>query len=221
MTACAIPFFHPLAVEPLRNFILVNGTPKKLKKGEYYKSADEQLTHLALIQSGLCYYIYETDDSSYIFAVGRPGSIMGDATFLSPMNIPLHIYARRDTSLTVVPLEKVEKFCKETREMFETVVANSILKFQSYVEGMLVNSTRPPEERLKFLVKAIIQWRGNNENEWNILDLKLSDEECGEIIHSSRITVNRIYNSWKEEGLLRRENGETFVKKELYNHISL
>lgn len=221
MIGCAIPFFHPLVVEPLRKFILENGSQKILKKGEYYKHADEQLTHLALIQSGLCYYIYETDNSSNIFAVCRPGSIMGDATFLSPMNIPLHIYARRDTALTVVSLEKVEKFCKETRVMFETVVANAILKFQSYVEGMLVNATRAPEERLKFLVKAIIEWRGKNDTEWNMLDLKLSDEEFGEIIHSSRITVNRIFNSWKESGFLRRENGDTLVKKELYEHVAL
>lgn len=221
MPGYAIPFFHPQVIEPLKKFILGNGSERKLKKGECYKHSDEQLKNLAFIESGLCYYVYETEEMSNIFAVCPPGSIMGDATFLAPMNLPLNIYARRDTKLIVVPLTKVERFCKETRETFEAVVANSILKFQSYAEGMLINATRTPEERLKFLIKAIILWHDSPQSHWSALDLRLSNMEFGEIIHTSRITVNRILNGWKKEGLLKRENGITFVRKEIYEDIEL
>ena len=87
---------------------------------------------------------------------------------------------------------------------------------------MVANFTRPPEERLKMLFRAMLL-ESDSKEEWQLIPYRLSAQVIGEVIHLQRQTVSALESRLVREGVLKKAGRDRWVKvaafEDLYDWI--
>ncbi len=85
---------------------------------------------------------------------------------------------------------------------------------------MIANATLSHEDRLRTFYKAMLFSSGMLKQEgWVNIPIKLTSEELGMIINSSRVTVSRIQNKWIKAGLCSKEGSRLRLDQHLFHGI--
>lgn len=87
-------------------------------------------------------------------------------------------------------------------------LSHAILKEESTLEGMVANFTRPPEERLKMLFRAMLL-ESDSKEEWQLIPYRLSAQVIGEVIHLQRQTVSALESRLVREGVLKKSRARS------------
>ena len=92
--------------------------------------------------------------------------------------------------------------------------------WESDLEGLAALSFFTPEEKLKILFKVLmLSYNADFTQEWLKLPIRLSYVEMSYVIYTTRLTVIRIINSWKTEGVYRQEGSDRLIKSSFLNDV--
>ena len=147
------------------------------------------------------------EGNDMVYNIMGPGDVIGEIAILGSI----------ERTLTVRTLEKCELLVLDRRDLLALLRSRPELALE--LLAMLAQRVRDMGEKfeeVKFLnlpyrlarrFEAAARSYGKTEGAEVRIDLKLSQEEWGELAGATREAVNKQLRVWTEEGLVRRENG--------------
>lgn len=220
----AVPWVRYRADKDIQQFLSEHGRLTVYKKGQHVMPAGEKYPYLSLIISGMLSKSFTVPNSSKDFAMSvlLPGSMVGDFHFMSQRVCNLQVIAIRESSLIECPHNIVEKAMLADYSFYRSVMNQLMLDFESDSEGLAAITARPADERLKILMKILLV-RYNvipDKDGWCKLPVYMTHNEMSRIIYSTPLTVNRLFLSFKDDGLYIRGKGrERLVNVKLFDGI--
>jgi CRP-like cAMP-binding protein len=182
------------------------GSVKTVKKEEFVFHVGDSCEFMYILQKGIAKaFLLSSDGKEIILALRKPGDIIG----LSG------IYGFKRRLSYVAALEDLEILAIRTKD-FEDLVTRNInlaLKLIKVLEARLHHSrmiiqdlaTQNVRDRLlRFLLDLAYQ-NGEYTSDGVVLAIKLTHEQIGQIIASSRQTVTSTLNEMRRENLIRFE----------------
>ncbi|MCD8553673.1 Crp/Fnr family transcriptional regulator [Seleniivibrio sp.] len=206
----AFPWVLPQEHELVQKLYFRYGRLRKLSKNAILKCGGE-CNKLFYLKKGLCMYMVNYDrEKPRVLALIPPGRAMGDLTCLSGEIVNVTTVAKRESEILVLPPDILKTHMRSSVELMDAVLKTTIAKQESHIEGMIANFTLTPEDRLKTLFKSMICSSGIEPEGMVRLPLKLSHEELGMVVSTTRVTVSRIISKWIEADLIKKD-GRSFV----------
>lgn len=216
--------FQPWICEPdspgVVDLFLKRGRRKLFARNEVFKIG-QPTSEIYYLETGvIVLYVDEGvwSENPRAFSVFLPGRVLGAVRSISTRPSKLHARALRN----------VEALALSSAEFRAAVVADDRLhlaatydimsKQGTQNEGLLANLLLDPPARLVVLLQAIFAaHRLDIRQGWNPVPLDLRTHEYGAIVHTTRITVSRVFGEWKREGLVRRVGQRIEVNSALFN----
>ena len=165
-------------------------------------------TQLFLVAEGrLKALTTSAEGSDVVFNIMGPGDVIGE----------IAIFGATERTLSVRSLEKCQLLVLDRRDLMPLVRSRPELALD--LLAMLAERLRDMGEKFeeaKFLnlpfrlarrFEAAARAYGETVDGEVRIDLKLSQEEWGELAGATREAVNKQLRSWSDEGLVRREGG--------------
>jgi CRP/FNR family cyclic AMP-dependent transcriptional regulator len=161
------------------------------------------------------------DGKEVVFALMDPGEVVGEIALLDS----------EPRSATVVAMEKSELLCLDRRDFLPfvekhpavaielaSVLASRLRKLSEVMEDTLF-LTLPSRLAKKILMLA--QSYGKPTDDGVMIELKLPQQELGELVGTSRESINKQLRAWVEEGLVRVDRGYiTVLNRDGLEHLA-
>ena len=171
-------------------------------------------TQLFLVAEGrLKALTTSSEGSDVVFSIMGPGDVIGEVA----------IFGAVERTLSVRTLEKCQLLVLDRRDLLALVRARPELAQE--LLAMLAKRLRDTGEKFaeaKFLnlpyrlarrFDAAAAAYGKALGDEVRIDLKLSQEEWGELAGATREAINKQLRAWSDEGLVRREDGYVILCK--------
>lgn len=216
----AAPWIPPAEDKSICDLFSTYGRVQKINKNSLLKcGADEN--KLFYLKKGLCLYIVNYSvGKTNILAVLPPGRSLCNISCISRNKVNVTTYAKKGSEILTMNPSILRKYLKNNPEAAETQMKLVIETEESFLEGMIVNSTLSHEERLKTFYKSLIHSYGSSlENDRLEIPVKLSNVELGMVISANRVTVSRIKNRWSQAGMLTAIGSKIFLDRSLFDSI--
>lgn len=161
-----------------------------------------------LIESGVIVLYIEEGvwfENPRAFSVFLAGRVLGAVRSMSTRPSKLHARALRDVEALALPSVDFRAAIVADDRLHLAATYDIMSKQGTQNEGLLANLLLDPPQRLVVLLQAIFAaYRLDIRDGWNRVPLDLRTHEYGAIVHTTRITVSRVFGEWKRAGLLRR-----------------
>ena len=209
-------YFNHIPQEKMRNFFLEKLAPlgivKHYKKNEhidYFPGAK-----LSIVTEGkvkVCIYTKKGLEKILFFLI--PGEIYGEESlFYSHMDItPVTL---EDTSVSFIDNETLENYLKDNPKDYEYFLQSILRKYQISLFQMGDLLKRSPRAQIcSALCRIAIQnmEESSNSNSPIELSFPLTHESLGNLIGCSRVTVTRVINELKSQGILSSTNKKIII----------
>lgn len=174
-----------------------------MRTGQYIKNT-------MLVISGKIKIYREDDEGGEFFMYYlQPGQACALSMICATKSEKSQIVAKviEDTELISIPLPLMDKWMMEHRSWYEFVVATYRNRFEEVLEVLDSVTFRAMDERLEFYLKRQIASCGCH-------DLKLSHQEIGTDLNTSREVISRLLKKMEQRGLvkLHRNHIEVLAK---------
>lgn len=148
----------------------------------------------------------EGDD--VVFNVMGPGEVFGEVALLSESPRSATVRAIERCELLVLDRRDFLAFLKRSPDVavrMLTVLAERLQRVSEFVED--VQFLNLPVRLAKKLVLFADRYGRDDEGGAVKIDLKLSQEEWGDLVGTTRESINKQMRAWGEEGLIRIDAG--------------
>jgi CRP/FNR family transcriptional regulator, cyclic AMP receptor protein len=148
----------------------------------------------------------EGDD--VVFNVMGPGEVFGELALLSESPRSATVRAIEQCDLLVLDRRDFLAFLKRSPDVavrMLTVLAERVLRVSEFVED--VQFLNLPVRLAKKLVLFAGRFGRDAEGGAVKIDLKLSQEEWGDLVGTTRESINKQMRAWGDEGLIRIDAG--------------
>ena len=218
----AYPYISPREPEKIARWIREHGQRREVARGEVLKYGGEA-NRLFLVEEGLCaFYVAEQTGVATIMSLLPPGRTIGDMTTTANAQCNVLSRALSPSVVYVCSPAAYREMLLADPQVMALKLSHAILKEESTLEGMVANFTRPPEERLKMLFRAMLL-ESDSKEEWQLIPYRLSAQVIGEVIHLQRQTVSALESRLVREGVLKKAGRDRWVKvaafEDLYDWI--
>ncbi|MFR1709380.1 MAG: Crp/Fnr family transcriptional regulator [Clostridium sp.] len=209
-------YFNHIPQEKMRNFFLEVLAPigdvKHYKKNEhidYFPGAK-----LSIVTEGkikVCIYTKKGLEKILFFLI--PGEIYGEESlFYSHVDItPITL---EDTSISFIDNETLENYLKDNPKYYEYFLQSILRKYQISLFQMGDILKRSPKAQIcSALCRMAIQTMNESldSNTPIELSIPLTHEALGNLIGCSRVTVTRVINELKAQGILASNNKKIII----------
>lgn len=190
-----LPFFQGLTAEELEPIVRMSRV-RKLKDKEVLFWEQDPKTHIYVLGEGtiLISKLTETGEESLINVLGE-GEIFPHTGFFDNSPYPGTATAKKDVTVLAIPMNEFEQLIKTHPELSFRIIQvmnKKIIYLQRRLNEILSLNV---EARLKAALAHLQETHGNT--------VRLTHQELGNIIGSTRETVSRQLKKWERKGHLK------------------
>lgn len=195
--------------------LLALTTTKKLKKRAYlFRKGDPGNALFAVLEGRLKATGEGRDGKEMVFTVMDPGEVIGE----------IALFDQQPRSATVQAVEDVTLLTLHRRDLIPFLERNPkvAIKLAAVLSKRIRNLTELMEDtvflglpsRLAKKLLSLAARYGKQTPEGLKIDLKLPQHELGELVGTSRESINKTLRQWTQEGLVRFAGGYLTIRDE-------
>jgi len=185
---------------------------RQFKSGQtIFQKGDPGTSMSAVLQGRVKIGAYSEDGKEVILNIVEPGQIFGEIALLDGKERTADATAMGPTTLLVlerrefipflernpkIAVRLIEVLCERVRRTSEMVESVAFLEYSA---------------RLAKLLLRLADSYGEATDDGVRINLKISQQDLGNLIASTRESVNRQLNAWAEEGVIDLERGQITI----------
>ncbi|AOW10852.1 Crp/Fnr family transcriptional regulator [Flavobacterium gilvum] len=178
--------------------IEANQIVKKINVGEIIMRTGQYIKNTVLVSKGtIKVYREDIDGGEFFMYYIQAGQACALSMVCSVNNEKSQIMAKvvDDVELIMVPLDLMDKWMMQHRSWYEFVIGSYRNRFEEVLELIDSIAFRAMDERLEFYLKRQVEACGCKE-------LKLSHQEIGSDLNTSREVISRLLKKMEQRGLV-------------------
>nr|WP_315203261.1 Crp/Fnr family transcriptional regulator [uncultured Flavobacterium sp.] len=162
-----------------------------MRTGQYIKNT------LLLVKGTIKVYREDSDGGEFFMYYLQPGQACALSMVCAIKNEKSQIMAKvvEDAEIIMLPLSMMDKWMMEHRSWYEFVVGSYRNRLEEMLEVIDSIAFRAMDERLEFYLKRQVEACGCKE-------LKLSHQEIGSDLNTSREVISRLLKKMEQRGLV-------------------
>jgi CRP/FNR family transcriptional regulator len=163
-----------------------------MRTGQYIKNT------MLVISGKIKIYREDEDGGEFFMYYLQPGQACALSMVCATRSEKSQIMAKvvEEAEVITIPLSLMDKWMMEHRSWYEFVVATYRNRFEEVLEVLDSVAFRAMDERLEFYLKRQVASCGCS-------DLKLSHQEIGSDLNTSREVISRLLKKMEQRGLLK------------------
>jgi CRP-like cAMP-binding protein len=187
-------------------------------------TAREELFHkgdrgsqIYIVSSGRLKIITTSEEGSdLMFCVADPGEVIGEVGLLVDRPRTATVTAIQPSELIVIDRRDFERLLRSRPDFaleLLTVLAERVARVSEFLED--THFLNLPVR----LAKKLCHFAGQDGKERQVdgrteifIDLKLSQEEWGELVGTTRESINKQFRAWTKDGLIALERGRVIIR---------
>jgi CRP-like cAMP-binding protein len=212
-----VPLFESLAEADLEAIASVSTTRSIDAREELFHKGDEG-SQIYVVASGQLKVITTSNEGDdLMFCVVDPGEVIGEVALLANRPRTATVVAIVHSDLVVIDRRDFGSLLRSRPEVaieLLTVLARRLARVSEFVED--TNFLNLPVRLAKKLIDFanLHGERGVGGNGESVLiDIKLSQEEWGDLVGTTRESINKQFRAWGSEGLISLEKGKVVIHK--------
>ncbi len=218
----SLPWIHPVEPEEITAIYRKHGVRRHVRRGEVLKQGGQE-PKLFFLEKGLCAYFVggQIKNRPSVLSLILPGRTMGDITCFTKDKVNVLSRALKDSVVLEVDPFAVLEESKKNPDLMLLLGRLLIHKQESHMEGLLANYTLSAPDRIRTFFKVLfLSFRLHlKRDEWNVVPLRLNNEQIALIVNLTRISVSKILSEWQEQELLKKDGKTLLVKSELFDGL--
>jgi CRP/FNR family cyclic AMP-dependent transcriptional regulator len=203
----SVPIFSSLSDREL-DLLLTYTTTKRLKKRAFLcRRGDPGLQLFALMEGRLRVVGEGGEGREVVFNFLDPGDVIGEISILDSQPRSASVEAVEDSLLLSLHRRDLLPFFERNPKAalkLAGVLATHVRRLSELVEDTVFLGL---PSRLAKKLLSLAQRYGKETPEGVLIDLKLPQHELGELVGTSRESINKQLRQWGEEGLVSVERG--------------
>jgi CRP/FNR family transcriptional regulator len=162
-----------------------------MRTGQYIKNT------MLLVKGTIKVYREDSDGGEFFMYYLQPGQACALSMVCAIKNEKSQIMARavEDSEIIMLPLSMMDKWMMQHRSWYEFVVGSYRNRLEETLEVIDSIAFRAMDERLEFYLKRQVEACGCKE-------LKLSHQEIGSDLNTSREVISRLLKKMEQRGLV-------------------
>lgn len=188
------PFFSNDLIQDIK----ANEVIKNYTSGEVIMRTGQYIKNTILVIKGTIKVYREDDEGGEFFMYYlQPGQACALSMVCATKNEKSQIMAKvvENAEVVMVPLGLMDKWMMEHRSWYEFVIGTYRSRFEEVLEVIDSIAFRAMDERLEFYLKRQVEACGCKE-------LKLSHQEIGSDLNTSREVISRLLKKMEQRGLV-------------------
>lgn len=176
-----------------------NAVHQSYKAGDVIMRTGQYINNTILLTEGQIKIYREGENGGEFFMYYlQPGQACAVSMICATKSQTSQIMAKavEDVELIMIPLALMEKWMMEHRSWYEFVIFTYRTRFEEVLEVVDSIAFRAMDERLEFYLKRHADACGCK-------DLKLSHQEIGNELNTSREVISRLLKKMEQRGLVR------------------
>jgi CRP/FNR family transcriptional regulator len=178
--------------------IQANQVIKNFSSGDVIMRTGQYIKNTVLVTKGtIKVYREDVDGGEFFMYYLQPGQACALSMVCAINNEKSQIMAKavEDAELIMVPLPLMDKWMMQHRTWYEFVIGSYRNRFEEVLEVIDSIAFRAMDERLEFYLKRQVEACGCKE-------LKLSHQEIGFDLNTSREVISRLLKKMEQRGLV-------------------
>jgi len=206
-----VPLLSGLSEKDLEAIATVSTTRLLKAREELFHKGDEG-TQLYVVASGQLKVITTSDEGDdLIFCVIGPGEVVGEIALLIDRCRTATVTGMERSELIVIQRDDFRGLLRTRPEVgieLLTVLATRLARVSEFLED--TQFLKLPARLAKKIV-ALANHHGRlssgEKGDELLIDLKLSQGEWGDLVGTTRESINKQFGAWKKEGVIRIDDG--------------
>ncbi len=202
-----VPLFSGLAPAELDAIVPVSRTVSLKKREQLFHKGDDGTQVYVVISGKLKALTTSREGNDVVFSIMGPGEVFGEVALLGGTKRTATISAIDACELLCIDRRDFMAFLKSHPEVaikLLTVLAQRMKSVSEFVEDSLFLNL--PLRLAKKLLGLAAIYGQETENGIRV-DLKLSQEEWGDLVGATRESINKQVRAWTEQGLISMDRG--------------
>jgi CRP/FNR family transcriptional regulator len=178
--------------------IKANEVIKTFASGEVIMRTGQYIKNTVLLVKGtIKVYREDNDGGEFFMYYLQPGQACALSMVCATKNEKSQIMAKvvEDAEVVMIPLSLMDKWMMQHRSWYEFVIGSYRNRFEEVLEVIDSIAFRAMDERLEFYLKRQVEACGCKE-------LKLSHQEIGSDLNTSREVISRLLKKMEQRGLV-------------------
>ena len=206
------PLFAKLPQDDLADLVSYSRV-RKVKRGEViFIKGDSGSQLYAVISGKMRMSTISEDGKESVFGILGPGETFGEICLLDGGERTATVTAIEAAHLLVIERREFIPFLKKHPEVAIRLMEVLCTRLRKADEMLEEAAFLELPARLAKRLLGIAEAYGRPHAEGTMLDLKLSQQELGHWVNSSRESVNKQMKAWEGEKILLREGGRIVLK---------
>ena len=208
-----IPLFAQLAPRELVTLAGVARSQSLRPREELFHKGDACTQVFAIVRGTLKALTTSDEGDDVVFTLMGPGELVGEISFFADGPRTATVTAVTESDLLVIDRREFAAFLRSHPEAalrLMKVLAERVKRVSEFVEDTLFLNL-PVRLAKKVLHYASIYGR-EAENGVRV-DVKLSQEEWGDLVGATRESINKQLRAWTDEGVIRLDHGYVVIER--------
>jgi CRP-like cAMP-binding protein len=210
----AVPIFAGLGARELDALVQLTRAVRVAAREEIFHKGDRGAQLYVVACGSVKAVTTSADGNDVVFGIMGPGEVFGEIALLS----------ENERSATIVAVDACELLVLDRRDFLAFLKSHSDAAIQML--GLLAERMRRLSElvedtqflklpvRLAKKLGALAARYGAAAEDGGIrIELKLSQEEWGDLVGATREAVNKQLRAWTEEGLVQMDGGYVWIRR--------
>jgi CRP-like cAMP-binding protein len=209
----SVPLFHGLAPDELDGLIPVARAVVLKNREELFHKGDAGGQVYVIIAGKLKALTTSHAGDDVVFSILGPGEVLGEIALLGGTPRTATVTAIESSELLIIDRRDFLSFLRRHPEVsikLLEVLAKRIKQVSEFVEDTLFLNL--PLRLAKKLV-ALSQRYGEPHNGGVRLDLKFSQEEWGDLVGTTRESINKQLRAWSDDAIISMDHGYIVIHK--------
>lgn len=204
-----VTLFSRLGESDIDAIATVATTKRLAERDELFHKGDEG-RQLYVVASGRLKVITTSDmGDDLIFCLVDPGEVIGEVALLIDRERTATVVAMKPSELIVIDRRDFQQLLRTRPEVAMSmlaVLAERLARISEFVEDTQFLNL-PVRLAKKVIELAHRHGRPDEKGKRIELDVKLSQEEWGDLVGTTRESINKQFREWAESGLISAERG--------------
>jgi CRP/FNR family cyclic AMP-dependent transcriptional regulator len=141
-----------------------------------------------------------------------PGDVFGEVALFQPGGRTARVAAIEESVLMVIDHRDFLDLLSNSAELSKRLLALLAARLKNTIQHFDETTSLEAPQRLARKILLLAEQLGVPEGGGIALSLKLSQTELGELVDSTRQTVNRLLRAWQEAGIVDTTGGRLVVR---------
>jgi CRP-like cAMP-binding protein len=207
-----VPLFARLPEKDVEAIASVTTTRTVKSREELFHKGDEG-SQLYIVVSGRLKVITTSDEGDdLMFCVVEPGEVIGEVGLLIDRHRTATVRAMEASELIVIDRREFHSLLRTRPDVsieLLTVLAERVARVSEFLED--THFLNLPVRLAKKLVDFAYQHGVDRSDDEVLIDVRLSQEEWGDLVGTTRESINKQFGIWSKEGIIALEKGSVVV----------